>query len=165
MASEEDFDFSAQLIMVGGAAAERNWECMKAHALAEWTCDVDATMATVTRNDPFQIFYATGLNVRGWENVRDFYAQRFRTFQGQGFYAHRWVVTDELIAGQGYFMNSPEGNFFGVETYGKLLFLPMSLWIYFEDGLLKGEAGYFDRAELDRQIREGKTGDIRTPLY
>lgn len=61
-------------------------------------------------------------------------------FQGQGFYAHRWIVTDEVIVGQGFFENAPKGNLFGIPSYGRPIFLPMSLWIYFEDGLLKGEA-------------------------
>lgn len=165
MAKESDFDFSAKIIMAGGPEARRNWDCLKAHAVAEWSLDLDATMDTVTRNEPFQIFHPTGLDVRGWKNVRDFYAERFKTFQGQGFYAHRWIVTDEAIAGQGYFKNAPEGNLFGIPSYGKPVFLPMALWIYFEDGLLKGEAAYFDRMELERQIREGATGDVATPLY
>lgn len=165
MADERDFDFSAKMIFAGSSEAERNWDYMKAHAVAEWSGDVDATMETITRNDPFQIFHPTGLDVRGWDNVRAFYAERFETFSGQGFYAHRWIVTDEVIAGQGYFKNAPEGNFFGVPSYGKPIFLPMALWIYFEDGLLKGEAAYFDRMELERQLQEGATGDVRTPLY
>lgn len=165
MSDESEFDFSAQMFFAGGPQAQRNWDCMKDHAVAEWSGDVEATMATITRNDPFQVFYPTGLDVRGWENVRTFYAERFETFSGQGFYAHRWIVTDEVIAGQGYFKNNPKGNFFGLPSYGKPIFLPMALWIYFENGLLKGEAAYFDRKELERQIEEGATGDVRTPIY
>ncbi len=37
----------------------------------------------------------------------------------------------------------------------------MCVWVYFEGGLLKGKAAYFDGAELQRQIREGATGDAR----
>ena len=165
MGDETDFDFSAKMVFAGSGEAERNWDCMKAHAVAEWSGDVDATMETITRNEPFQTFHPTGLDVRGWENVREFYAERFKTFSGQGFYAHRWIVTDEVITGQGYFMNTPKGNLFGIPSYGKPVFLPMALWIYFESGLLKGEAAYFDRMELERQIREGATGDVRTPIY
>lgn len=59
MANELDFDFTADVIMAGGAAADRNWALLRQHMVAEWSCDLDATMATMTRNDPFQIMHAT----------------------------------------------------------------------------------------------------------
>jgi predicted ester cyclase len=155
MASRDDFDFSAELVIAGGAAARRNWEVLEAHTVAEWSCDLDATMATITRNDPFQIMYATGLHVRGFEAVREFYRRRMQTFQGQGFFARRWVVTDALAIGNGQFRGTPQGVFFGVATTGKRLCLPMTVWIHFADGLLRGEATYLDGAELRRQIEHG----------
>lgn len=165
MATQDDFDFSAQVVMAGGAAAERNWRKLVEHTVAEWSGDLDATMATMTRNDPFQIMHATGLHVRGYENVRAFYAERMKTFQGQGFYAHRWIVSDSAIVGNGYFSGVPNGVFFGAQTTGKKLCLPMTVWIYFEDGLVKGEAAYLDGRELERQIREGTTLDHTIPVY
>jgi predicted ester cyclase len=165
MATVDDFDFSADVIMAGGAVAERNWERLKEHTVAEWSGDLDGTMATMSRNDPFQIMYATGLHVRGWEAVRDFYAERLKTFQGQGFFAHRWVVSDQAIVGVGYFSGAPKGVFFGVPTDGKTLCLPMTIWIYFEDTLLKGEAAYLDGLELQRQIREGGPQDRHAPVF
>ena len=165
MAGANSFDFSADVIFAGGGAAERNWDVLKQHMIAEWSGDLDATMATITKNDPFQIMHATGLHVRGWDDVRHFYEQRMRTFQGQGFYAHRWIVSDSAIVGAGYFSGTPSGVFFGAQTSGKTLCLPLTVWIYFEDGLLKGEAAYLDGLELQRQIREGSTQDRRTPVY
>lgn len=162
MASKQDFDFSADIIMAGGAFAERNWQRLEEHTVAEWSGDLAGTMATMSRNDPFQIMYATGLDVRGWDAVRDFYAQRLKTFQGQGFFARRWVVSDKAIVGSGYFSGTPTGTFFGVPTTGKKLCLPMTVWIYFEDTLVKGEVAYLDGLELQRQIREGSTLDHRT---
>ena len=155
----------ARIIMAGGAAAERNWCCVCAHTEAEWSGDLDGTMATITRNDPFQVMHATGLDVRGWEAVREFYRERMTTFQGQGFFAHRWVVSDEIVVGNGYFSGTPSGVFFGVPTSGKTLCLPMTVWIYCEDGLIKGEAAYLDGLELQRQIREGTTRDRHQPVY
>jgi predicted ester cyclase len=155
----------AQIIIAGGPAAEDNWRCLVAHTEAEWSGDLDTTMATMTRNDPFQIMYATGLHVRGWEQVRAFYRQRMQTFSGQGFFPHRWVVTDDLIIGNGYFNGTPNGVFFGTQTSGKELCLPMTIWIYFEDGLLKGETAYTDGLELQRQIREGTTQDRHAPVW
>jgi predicted ester cyclase len=166
MASIEDFDFSAEVIMAGGAVAERNWERLKEHTVAEWSGDLDATMETMSRNDPFQIMYATGLHVRGFENVREFYRQRMQTFEGQGFFAHRWMVSDKAICGVGYFDGAPKGVFFGVPAAGKHLCLPMTLWLYFENTLLRGEASYLDGAELQRQLKEGTTRyDRRQPVF
>jgi predicted ester cyclase len=165
MATIDDFDFSAEVIMAGGAAAEANWRRLQQHTVAEWSGDLETTMATITTNDPFQIMHATGLEVRGWGEVREFYRKRMETFQGQGFFAHRWVASDRLIVGNGYFSGKPSGVFFGVETTGKTLCLPLTVWIYFEDGLVKGEAAYLDGLELRRQIREGSTLDRRTPVY
>lgn len=165
MTDTSQFDFSAERIMAGGAIAQRNWERLEEHTIAEWTGDLDATMSTMTRNDPFQIMYATGLHVRGFEEVREFYRRRMTTFSGQGFFAKRWVVSDQVIVGNGYFSGTPQGEFFGMPATGKSLLLPMSLWIYFEDTLLKGEATYLDGAELRRQLREGPRGRIEDPVY
>jgi predicted ester cyclase len=165
MATMDDFDFSAQVIKAGGALADRNWARLVDHTVAEWSGDLDGTMATMSRNDPFQIMYATGLRVVGFDEVREFYRNRMLTFQGQGFFAHRWVVSDEVIVGQGYFEGTPKGVFFGTPTSGKKLCLPMSIWIYFEDTMLKGEAAYLDGRELQRQIVEGTTQSRHTPVY
>ncbi|MFM9888207.1 MAG: ester cyclase [Burkholderiales bacterium] len=161
--SESPFDLGPDITIAGTEIAQRNFECMRAHTTAEWTGDLDATMATMT-SDPFQVFHATGLAVYGYDAVRAFYQERFQTFSGQGLYAHRMVVTDTLLVTEGYYQGSPRGMFFGVMTHGKPLFLPMSVWVYFEDTLIKGESGYLDLNELQRQIREGQDGDVRTPL-
>lgn len=167
MASEADFDFSAEMMFDGSAAARRNWDCMKAHMVAEWSGDLDATMATITRNEPFQIFHGTGLKVVGWDNVREFYRQRLQAFSGQGFFARRIQIGATCLAAQGWHhvTTRPGQPFFGAMSQGKPVFLPMALWVYFEDGLLKGEAAYFDGAELQRQLREGATGDVHAPLW
>ncbi len=120
-------------------------------------------MATMTL-DPFQVFHATGLAVHGYDAVRAFYKERFQTFSGQGLFAHRMIVTDTLLVTEGYYQGMPKGMFFGAMTHGKPLFLPMTVWVYFEESLIKGEAGYFDLNELQRQIRDGQDGDVRTPL-
>ncbi|MCB1387774.1 MAG: nuclear transport factor 2 family protein [Rhodobacteraceae bacterium] len=158
------FDYSEEVIRAGGANADHNWRLLLTHTSAEWVGDLDGTMATVTRNAPFQVMHATGLDVRGWDEMRDFYATRLQTFQGQGFVPHRWVVSDSLIVGNGYFSGTPSGVFFGIQTAGKTLCLPMTVWIYFEDGLIKGEAAYLDGHELRHQIVNGTTRSPRDPV-
>ncbi|HEV2574764.1 MAG TPA: ester cyclase [Beijerinckiaceae bacterium] len=158
------FDYSEEIHWAGGAAARHNWQMMLAHTSAEWSGDLDATMETMTRNDPFQIMYATGLEVRGYEAMREFYRVRLTTFQGQGFFPHRWVVSDDLMVGNGYFYGTPTGTFFGMPTSGKTLCLPMTVWIYFEDGLIKGEVAYLDGHELRQQMLHGTSRRPTDPV-
>ena len=47
MADTSQFDFSAERIMAGGEIARRNWERLEEHTVAEWSGDLDATMATI----------------------------------------------------------------------------------------------------------------------
>ena len=159
------FDYSEEVICAGGSAAEDNWRMLLTHTSAEWVGDLDATMATMTRNEPFQVMHATGLDVRGWDAVRDFYATRLQTFSGQGFVPHRFVVSDAAIVGTGYFSGTPKGVFFGIESHGQTLCLPMTVWIYFEDGLIKGEAAYLDGHELRQQLVHGTTRTPHDPIW
>ncbi|HZT51233.1 MAG TPA: hypothetical protein VFA22_04830 [Stellaceae bacterium] len=166
MASAADFDFSAAMSFDGSAAARANWDCLKAHMVAEWSGDLERTMATITRDNPFQIFHGTGTEIWGWDAVRAFYRERFTVFSGQGFYAKRIVCAADVIVAQGWCSITPrEGRLFGADAAGKSIFQPLALWVYFERGLIKGEAAYFDGAEMRRQLRDGATGDVRTPLY
>jgi predicted ester cyclase len=160
-----EFDFSAAVHWAGDEVARRNWDIARRHMEAEWSGDIDATMATMVRDDPFQIMHATGLYVVGFDAVRAFYEQRVQTFAGQGFFAHRWVVSDAAIVGSGYFSGRPAGVFFGVEATGKRLCLPMTVWLYFEAGLIKGEAAYLDGVELRRQLEQGTDRDPHDPVF
>lgn len=166
MASAADFDFSATMSFDGSAAATANWDCLQAHMIAEWSGDLDGTMTTITRDNPFQIFHGTGMEIWGWDKVRDFYRERFKVFSGQGFYAKRIVCTGEVIVAQGWCSITPrKGVLFGAEAGGKPIFQPLALWVYFAHGLIKGEAAYFDGAEMRRQLRDGASGDVHTPVY
>ncbi|MSQ73203.1 MAG: hypothetical protein EXR27_18245 [Betaproteobacteria bacterium] len=164
MADDEGVEAGGEVIWGGTEIARRNMACFQKHAAAERICDLDGTMDTVTRNAPFQIVHGTGLVVRGWDEVRAFYKERFGTFTGRVLFPHRVIATDKYCVIEGWFKGSPKGMFFGAMSHGKPLFLPMCVWVYFEDELLKGEAVYLDGAELQRQIREGATGDPATPL-
>jgi predicted ester cyclase len=160
-----DFNFSTRPTIFPSEKARANWDMFCRHATAEWSGDIDATMDTMVKDDPFEIFHATGFEVRGVDAVRAFYVERMKTFQGQGFYAKQLIVADDALVGRGWFKGVPSGRFFGVMTYGKPLFLPFTLWIYFdEQSLIKGEAAYFDGKELSRQIDSGQDGDISMRL-
>lgn len=161
MSNQHNFDYSAELHFSSGPKSRRNYELILEHTSAEWSGDVDGTMATMTRNEPFQIMYATGLDIRGWENIREFYRQRMTTYGGQSFFPQRWVASDEICVGTGYFSSAPNNSFFGIPAHGKKILIPMTIWFYFEDDLIKGEAAYLDGHELRRQIAEGASGEIK----
>lgn len=166
MATTQDFNFTAALTIFDSPKARANYQRFCDHAVAEWGGDLEATMATVSPDNPFQIFQATQSETWGYEEVRAFYEERLRTFQGQGFHAKQWIFTDDVAVGRGWFKGSPNGMFFGAMTYGKPLFFPMTLWIYFDkDSLIRGETAYSDGAELRRQIREGCEGDVTKVLW
>jgi len=167
MASTDDFDFTAQLTILDTDKARANYQMFCDHAVAEWSGDLEATMRTVSPDNPFQIFQATGVEVWGFEDVRAFYADRLVTFTGQGFHAKRWIFADDVAVGRGWFKGSPKGMFFGTMAHGKPLFFPMTLWIYFDkNSLIQGETAYSDSRELFRQIEEGHPdGDTRLTLY
>jgi predicted ester cyclase len=166
VASTKDFNFSAELVIFDSDKARANYKTFCDHAVAEWSGDLEATMATVSKDNPFQIFHATGVQVWGYEETRVFYEERLRTFSGQGFHAKQWIVTDDVAVGRGWFKGSPNGMFFGTMSHGKPLLFPMTLWIYFDkDSKIKGEAAFSDGTELLRQIREGQDGDVNTVLW
>jgi len=166
MATPGDFNFTAQLTIMPTAKAQANYQRFREHAVAEWSGDLEATMATVSKEKPFQIFHATGSEVWGYDEVRKFYEERLRTFSGQGFYAQQWLVTDDVAVGRGWFKGNPNGMFFGTMSHGKPLFFPMTLWLYFDEAsLIRGEAAFSDGAELLRQIAEGQDGDVQRPLF
>jgi hypothetical protein len=149
------WDYSAEVTLAGGEQARRNWDGLLAHTDAEWSSDLERTMATMAP-EPFQTFHFTGVTISGYDAVREFYANRFRTWSpGQGFFPKRWVVTDEYAVGQGWMKGSPTGVFFGQQATGKSFVVPITIWISFENGLVKGETSYADSRELERQLREG----------
>lgn len=165
MKTIEDFDMRANIKFDGSAQARRNWDMAQQHAVAEWSNDLEATMATIHPDNPFQLCYATGMEVWGYEGVKEFYRNRHKVFNGQGFHAHRVIATDEFVAMNGWFKGVAEGKFFLLPAEGRPMFFPITIWIYFKDNLVLGESTFFDSAEVKRQIKEGATGDVRTPIY
>jgi hypothetical protein len=146
------------------AVTQRNWDTFFEHNRAEQHLDLDATMATVHRDGPFQIYHASGLEVWGWENVRAFYRERMTVFGGRAAFPQRIVMTEDFAVIQAWFKGAPAGNFFGHQTWGNPLFFPLTIWFYFRDGLVLGESGVWDGATVERQARDGATGDVCTPL-
>jgi predicted ester cyclase len=151
-----DFDFRAKQSIWNSEKARLNWDTFCKHAVAEWNVDIEGTMATVSKDQPFQIFYGTGYEVHGFDDVRAFYEERMRTFRGQGFYADDFLVNDDVMVARGWFKGSPKGFFFGAQASGKPMLFRLTLWVDFDDhGLVKGESAYFDGKEFARQAEHG----------
>jgi predicted ester cyclase len=148
------WDYSAEVILAGGEQARKNWEGLLAHTDAEWSGDIERTMESMSP-DPYQTFHFTGQTLSGYDAVRAYYEDRFKNWPpGQGFYAKRWVVTDQYAVGEGVTKITPTGTFFGYPASGKAIVFPVAIWIFFENGKVKGEVSYADSREIERQARE-----------
>ena len=73
----------------------------------------------------------------------------------QHFDVVRSIVSEDTAVLEGYINATPQGTFFGLPAYGKRIRLRATVWIEFADGKLAGERGYYDTAELRRQLVEG----------
>jgi len=165
--SEAELTFQPQIMISGDPAiCRRNMEIFAIHGIEENSGEdhLDAAMATIHRDEPFQIFHCSGLEVRGFENVREFYRKRMSVWSGRAAFPHRIFVSESYAVINGYYKQAPCGDFFGIETWGKPLFFPFIVWVYFKEGLVWGEVGYWDGDTVRRQAREGAIGDATQPL-
>ena len=138
---------------VDSAAARANRAVLEEHLRLEIAGDLEGTMATMV-DEPY-LRPGTGLEARGREAVAAVYATRFRDVPDQHFDVVRSIVTDDTAVIEGYVNATPQGTFFGLPAYGKRVRLRATVWIEFADGKLAGERGYYDTAELRRQLEEG----------
>jgi steroid delta-isomerase-like uncharacterized protein len=134
-------------------AARANRAVLEEHLRMEIAGDLEGTMATMV-DEPY-LLPGTGIEARGREAVAAIYATRFRDVPDQHFDVVRSIVTDDTAVIEGYVNATPHGTFFGLPAYGKRIRLPATVWIEFADGKLAGERGYYDTAELRRQLAEG----------
>ncbi|HLH21353.1 MAG TPA: ester cyclase [Chloroflexota bacterium] len=135
------------------AAARANRAVLEEHLRREIAGDLEGTLATMV-DEPY-LMPGTGLVARGRESVAAVYATRFRDVPDQHFEVVRSIVTDDMAVIEGYVNATPRGTFFGLPAHGKRVRLRATVWIEFADGKLAGERGYYDTAELRRQLEEG----------
>ena len=144
---------SAYHFTAASAQARHNRAMLEEHLRAEIAGELDATLATMT--DAPYLLPGTGLAARGLAAVTEVYRTRFRDVPDQAFEVVRSVVTDDVAVIEGYLNATPHGLFFGLQGHGKRVRLRAAVWIEFRDGKLAGERGYYDTAELQRQLVEG----------
>jgi ketosteroid isomerase-like protein len=149
------------LFIADTEAARRNKAMMELHFLHEWNADIEATMATIHSDGPWQRIPALGVDVNGVEAVRDYYLRRFETWPGPAMkYFDRATVADTCLIVEGTLSVQPQGGFGAIKTEARLLTAPCVIICDFRDGLILGETVYVDGAALKGQLggRDGANG-------
>ena len=131
--------------------AERNWETLKGHLEAEYSCDLEGTLAGLTEDCVFEIV-PLGLTARGKAEVAEVYRARFRDFPDLHTDVTRKIIGDDGIVLEGISSATAKGSFFGLPARGQSVRLPIVIVIPFRDGKMLGERAYFDAYELRRQL-------------
>lgn len=139
-------------------AAWANKAGLEAHFEAEWSGDLDTTMQTIHPEEPWQIVHGLGVEVRGFEAVRDYYARRFTSWPGPAMdHFTRVTVGDTCIYCEGVLELEPQGDFAGRSAAGSKISVPACIVVDFRDGLVLGETVYLDSATAKQQL--GPAGD------
>ncbi len=137
-------------IFVGDTAAARaNKAALERHFALEWACDIEGTMSTMHPDGPWQRIPALGVDVNGFEAVRDYYLKRFGSWPGRALAGFsRVTVADTCIYTEGMLDIRPTGAFGGVDMAGRTLRTPVVIVVDFRDGLVLGETVYMDASAI-----------------
>src|SRR5690606_13423171 len=115
------------------------------HFLTEWNGDIEATMATIHPDRPWQRIPALGVDVNGFDAVREYYLRRFETWPGPAMkHFDRVTVADTCLIVEGTLSVEPRGAFGAIRTDAKHLTAPCVIVVDFKDGLILGETVYVD---------------------
>ncbi|MET9816373.1 ester cyclase [Streptomyces sp. NPDC006355] len=123
----------------------------EAHREAEAARDIDGILATFVA-DCFLETKALGLRSQGRDAVRAAYRQQYFTAfpdlspEDEGI-AHG----DDVLAVWGTLRGTSRGEWLGVPPGGGAFAVPFANVVHFRDGLMAGEAIYFDLAGLCEQ--------------
>ena len=126
--------------------ARQNKAVFERHLVSEWNSDIDATMATIHHDKPYQKIPALGVDVRGYDGIRDFYLGRFASWPGPALKSFdRVAITDHCIYVEGRFdVKSSSDNLSGLAVAAQELSAPCMIVLECRDGLLLGEMVYMD---------------------
>ena len=134
-------------------AARANKAAMERHFLTEWNGDIEATMSTIHPDAPWQRIPALGVDVNGFDAVREYYLRRFETWPGPAMrYFDRASIVDTCLYVEGTLTVEPKGEFGSVKTVAKVLTAPAVIIVDFKDGLVLGETVYVDGAAMKGQM-------------
>ena len=133
-------------------AARANKAMLERHFLTEWNSDIDATMATIHPEGPWQRITALRIDVNGFEAVREYYLKRFDTWPGPAMHHFdRTTIVDGCILVEGTLQIEPRGEFGGRPAKGSRFSAPAVIVVDFKDGLILGETVYVDGASLQEK--------------
>ena len=126
---------------------------VEAHFEAEWNSDIEATMATIHPDDPWQRIPGLGVEVVGFDAVRAYYENRFESWPGPAMdHYSRVVACDTCVYFEGMLEIKPSGSFGGREVGGKPIDVPAVIIVDCRDGLVLGETVHLDSAAVLNQI-------------
>lgn len=121
------------------------------HREAEAARDVDAILATFVKNC-FLETIALGLRAEGREAVKAAYeAQYFVAFPDLDPEDQGMAFGDDVMVVWGFLRGTNKGEWLGVPAGGGSFSVPFANVVPFKDGLMAGEAVYFDLATLCEQ--------------
>lgn len=147
---------SGQFQMFPSKAAQESKEAVEAHFRAEWKSDIDATMETIHPDNPWQLIPGLGVEVRGFDEVRAYYENRFDSWPGKAMECPvRTTVTDTCVYFEGVLDIEPKGTFGGRNVGGKPIKVPALIVVDCREGLVLGEVVHLDSAAVLRQIGGG----------
>lgn len=155
--SENDVRFEdwvrGTLFVADSDAARANKAIMERHFMVEWNSDIDATMATIHSDGPWQRIPALGIEATGVEAVREYYLRRFSSWPGPAMdYFDRAAITDDCIYVEGKLELKPKGEFGGIEAAGAKISVPAVIVVDCRDGLILGETIYVDGTSIMGQV-------------
>ncbi len=138
------------LFVADTAAARANKAMLERHFALEWACDIDGTMSTMHPDNPWQRIPALGVDVVGFDAVRDYYLKRFDSWPGRALAGFdRVTVADTCIYTEGMLDIQPTGAFGGIDMAGRTLRTPVIIVVDFRDGLVLGETVYMDASAIN----------------
>ena len=127
-----------------------NKEVFERHLVAEWSSDIEETMATVHTVGAYQKIPALGVDVHEHEGIREFYLDRFEKWPGPALKSFtRVTVVDNCIYVEGEFDVEAAGDDLqSLNISGKSVKSPCMIALECRDGLLVGEIVYMDSGAL-----------------
>jgi len=127
-----------------------NKEVFERHLVAEWSSDIEETMATVHPVGSYQRIPALGVDVDSFNGIREFYIDRFEKWPGPALKSFtRVTVVDTYIYVEGEFDVEAAGDDLqSLNVSGKSVKSPCMIVLECRDGLLVGEIVYMDSGAL-----------------